>query len=315
MKKEKLLEVEQLNIKFTTSIGDVNVSDDINFTLNKGETFCIVGESGCGKSVVALSLTRLLPENAVINGLVKFEGHTISSLDEKEFAKIRGQKIATIFEQPMSCINPVMRIGDQIAETYRANFNCSKKEAKLQAIKKLEEVKLPGNRYNAYPHELSGGMQQRVMIAIALACNPQLLIADEPTTSLDVTVQYQILELLQELKEKYHMTILMITHDMGVVHDMADRIGVMYAGNMMEISEREDFFKKPLHPYAIELLNVVKDPCHYTIPGAVPNLMETFTGCPFEPRCNKKTALCKINKPESVVMGERIVRCLNVMPN
>ncbi|KNZ40748.1 ABC transporter ATP-binding protein [Acetobacterium bakii] len=315
MKKEKLLEVEQLNIKFTTSIGDVNVSDDINFSLNKGETFCIVGESGCGKSVVALSLTRLLPENAIIKGSIKFEGFNISELEEKEFSEIRGRKIATIFEQPMSCINPVMRIGDQIAETYRANFNCSRKEAKQQALKKLEEVKLPANRYNSYPHELSGGMQQRVMIAIALACNPQLLIADEPTTSLDVTVQYQILELLQELKEKYNMTILMITHDMGVVHDMADRIGVMYAGNMMEIADRDEFFQRPLHPYAVELLNVVRDPCIYTIPGTVPNLMEWVPGCPFEPRCKRSTEACKINKPKNIVMGERIVRCLNVVPN
>ncbi|MBC3889074.1 ATP-binding cassette domain-containing protein [Acetobacterium paludosum] len=315
MNKEKLLEVEKLNIKFLTSIGDVNVSENINFHLKRGEIFCIVGESGCGKSVVALSLTRLLPENAMINGSIKFEGVDIANLEDKEFAKIRGRKIATIFEQPMSCINPVMRIGNQIAETYRANFKCSKKEAKEQALKKLKEVKLPINRYNSYPHELSGGMQQRVMIAIALACNPQLLIADEPTTSLDVTVQYQILELLQEIKEKYNMAILMITHDMAVVHDMADTIGVMYAGNMMEIAARDAFFQQPLHPYAQELLNVVKDPCNYTIPGTVPNLMESFLGCPFEPRCNKSTEICKTKKPEDIVMGKRIVRCLNVVPN
>ena len=304
-----LLTVRDLNICFRTGGGDVRAVNDFSLSLPEGSITCIVGESGSGKSVAALSLMRLLPVNAVIGGQLLFDGLRLDQLEDKQYRSIRGDRIATIFEQPMSCLNPAMRVGDQLAEIYIHKKGMSRREAMVRVKEKLSEVRLPERCLEAYPYELSGGMRQRVMIAMALALDPELLIADEPTTSLDVTVQYQILELLRSVIEAHHMTVLMITHDLSIVYRMADQIAIMYAGYLMEIASREEFFTDCRHPYSQEFLKVVTDEDLYYIPGSVPDLLHLPKGCPFAPRCRKKQALCEEELPAMKGESGRKVRC------
>lgn len=307
--KDTLLKVKNLKVEFQTKAGIVRVAEDISFEINEGETLCLVGESGCGKSVVAMSIMGLLPENAKLSGEIWYREKELLHCNPKDMLSIRGKEIAMIFEQPMSCLNPVMTVGEQITEAYMANNKCSKRKAISETKLKLEEVGIPSKRYSEFPHELSGGMQQRVMIAIALACGLRLLIADEPTTSLDVTVQYQILELLYSLKERYKMSLFMITHDLGVVAEMSDSVGVMYAGTMMELSSAKDFFLKPCHPYSKALLNVISGNKLNPIAGTVPNLMEKSEGCPFYLRCEEAVEKCIKEKPKSRFIYNRMERC------
>jgi peptide/nickel transport system ATP-binding protein len=303
-----ILTVKNLHIVFQTQHGPVQVADEIGFAIHEKETFCLLGESGCGKSVIALSILRLLPENAVVSGEIIYKGHDLAAVSSKQLPAYRGTEIAMIFEQPASCLNPVMRIGEQLAEVYRAQ-GCSNREAKVKAHTKLAEVGISPRRYSAYPHELSGGMQQRVMIALAIACEPALLIADEPTTSQDVTIQRQILDLLGELQDRYKMALLLITHDLGVVAEMADTVGVMYAGYMMEIANVGSFFKETGHPYANALRCLFVDGHLNPIAGNVPNLSEKSAGCPFFPRCPEALAICAKYKPGPKFVRGKMQRC------
>jgi len=303
---EEVLTIRNLNIHFDTRCGQVNVVDHIDLSIKENETLCIVGESGCGKSVLAVSVLGLLPENAVVTGSIKYRGKELLNHADTSF---RGKKIAMIFEQPMSCLNPVMSVGSQIAESITENLGYSKKAARADAMSILNDVGIPVSRFDAYPHQFSGGMQQRAMIAMALACRPSLLIADEPTTSLDLTVQYQILELLERVKEEYKLAMLMITHDLSVVAEMADKVAVMYAGTLLEVSPVLDFFKSPLHPYSKALLSVVSGNRLRPIAGSVPNLTEKRSGCPFVTRCSQCASICETSNPKPVFINNRMEKC------
>lgn len=315
---EKLLEINHLKIQFDTAKGVVEAIDDISLTVNKGETLCIVGESGCGKSVTSLSIMRLLasPPARYAGGEIIFNGENLLEKSEKEMCKIRGNDIAMIFQEPMTALNPVYTIGRQISESVRLHTNATRQEATARALEllKLVGVSDPECRLKEYPHQLSGGMRQRVMIAIALSCNPKLLIADEPTTALDVTIQAQILRLMKKLKAELGMTIVLITHDLGVVAQMADRVVVMYGGKVIEESEVKEFFAHPRHPYTQGLLQCIpridqpKDEL-YTIPGTVPNLIHRPEGCIFRNRCGAAQKICESASPEMKWSGERGVAC------
>lgn len=303
-----ILTVKNLGVVFQTKNGPVQVADEICFAIHEREAFCLLGESGCGKSVIALSILGLLAENAVVSGEIIYKGHDLLTCSSKQLLTYRGREIAMIFEQPASCLNPVMSIGEQLAEVYRVH-GCSNREARDQAHTKLAEVGISPQRYSAYPHELSGGMQQRVMIALAIACEPALLIADEPTTSQDVTIQRQILDLLGALQDRYQMALLLITHDLGVVAEMADTVGVMYAGYMMEIAKVGSFFKEAGHPYANALRRLFVDGRLNPIAGNVPNLSENNSGCPFFSRCPEALAICAKYKPEPRFVRGKMQRC------
>lgn len=286
---EKILEVKDLHVSFKTHNGNVRAIRGVSFDLYKGETLAIVGESGSGKSVTTKVLMGILAKNGIIeNGEVIFEGKDITKLSKKEMTKIRGKDIAMIFQDPMTSLNPTMTIGKQILECIIEHQNYSKKEAKEKAIELIDLVGIthPEKRYKQYPHQLSGGMRQRVVIAIALACNPKILIADEPTTALDVTIQSQILELIKELQEKIGLSIIFITHDLGVVANVADRVAVMYAGRFVEYGTSEEIFFDPKHPYTWGLLASVPDMDDdedelYAIPGSPPNLLYPPKGDAF----------------------------------
>ncbi|MGN1422877.1 MAG: ABC transporter ATP-binding protein [Oscillospiraceae bacterium] len=304
---ENLLEIKDLKIEFETQKGIVSAVDGIDLTVKKGETLCIVGESGCGKSVTSLSVMRLLdtPPAHYSGGQILFEGEDLLQKTEKQMCDIRGNKIAMIFQEPMTALNPVYTIGRQLTETIRRhNKDMSKQDIRKRAVELLGTVGIrdPERRLNEYPHQLSGGMRQRVMIAIALSCGPELLIADEPTTALDVTIQAQILNLLKKLKQELNMTIILITHDLGVVAQMADRVTVMYGGTVVEESDVHDFFANPRHPYTkallacIPRLDMPKDTL-YTITGSVPNLLERPEGCIFRNRCPRAADCCAEKKP------------------
>jgi peptide/nickel transport system ATP-binding protein len=304
-----LLEVNDLQTWFLTRDGVTRAVDGVSFTIAAGETLAIVGESGCGKSVTALSLMRLLPSPPaqIVAGDIRFMGRGLLDLNEREMRDIRGNEIAMIFQEPMTSLNPVMTIGRQIAETLVAHKGLSRKAALERAVAILDRVRIPDARRRAaqYPHELSGGMRQRVMIAIALACDPKLLIADEPTTALDVTVQAQILDLMNELKRETSAAILLITHDLGVVAETAQRVIVMYAGRKIEEASVFDLFDNPLHPYTRALLASAPRSSAATgtgdrlaeIPGVVPSLRETIPGCAFAPRCSLVQARCHVERP------------------
>ena len=309
MSVDPLIQLRDVGIAFRTRTGPVRVADHIGFEMQYGETLCLLGESGCGKSVLALSIPGLLPDNAVVTGQILYQGVDLLSMPERQRRKARGREIAMIFEQPMSCLNPVMRIGEQIAETLRANDGTKGREARREAERRMEEVGIPRRRFSDFPHELSGGMQQRVMIAMALACRPKLLIADEPTTALDPTVQRQILDLLKELKERYGAALLIITHDLGVAAEMSDTVAVMYAGTLMEYSPVQEFFTCPGHPYSHALLNVISGKELNPIPGNVPSLTELPPGCPFHPRCDQAADICSRRKPDPVYKGSRMEKC------
>ena len=298
-----ILDVQNLTVHFYTYAGVVKAIEKVSFNVYEGETFALVGETGCGKSVTSMTILKLLPPNAEVSGKIIFKGEDLLKKSEEEMRKIRGKEISMIFQDPMTSLNPLFKIKDQMVDVITLHNNVPKKEAEERAKELLIAVGLPDPEriLNSYPHELSGGMRQRVMIAMALSSNPSLLIADEPTTALDVTIQKQILELILRLKEEQNFPVLLITHDLGIVAEVCDRIGVMYAGNIMEIASTEELFKNPLHPYTQGLLSVVPDP-RYKKPlkplrGSVPSLLNPPTGCRFHPRCDYASEICKQEKP------------------
>jgi oligopeptide transport system ATP-binding protein len=304
-----LLSVNDLRTYFETEDGTVKAVDGLSFELRRGETLGIVGESGSGKSVANLSLMRLIPDppGKIVSGSVIFDGRDILKLTSREVRDIRGKRIAMIFQDPMSSLNPFMRVSKQLMEVTRLHLGHSKAEARRHAIMMLETVGIPdaGQRVDSYPHEFSGGMRQRVMIAMALSCRPELLIADEPTTALDVTIQAQILELIKRLKEETGASVILITHDLGVVAGMTDHIIVMYAGKVFERAPTAELFERPGNPYTRGLLRSVPDPSDeqgklYQIPGSPPDLAQLPPGCPFAPRCERATEICAREFPPFV---------------
>lgn len=310
-----LLEVKDLKVQFKAKAGSIHAVDGVSFAVKPGEKVAIVGESGCGKSVTALSIMRLVaqPPGVYAGGSLIFEDKDLLELSEKEMQKIRGGQIGMIFQDPMACLNPTMTVGKQIAEGLRIHLKLSAREAHKRAISLLEQVGIPvpAERINAYPHQFSGGMRQRVMIAIALACNPKLLIADEPTTALDVTVQAQILELISAVCAEFGTSLIIITHDLGVVAGLADRVIVMYAGKVIEQATTDELFANPRHPYTLGLLESVPrlDEERYselkTIDGAPPDLLNPPTGCPFMPRCFFARNACRTMPPLEALPGKK----------
>jgi len=317
---EKTIEIKNLKTHFFTEYGRIPAVDGVDFELLKGEVLGLVGESGCGKSVLALSILRLVPDppGKIISGEINFSGKNIISLPEREMRKIRGNRISMVFQEPMTSFNPVFNIGNQIKECLILHKGFKKKEAWEKAIELLYQVgmKRPEEVMKRYPHQLSGGMLQRAMIAMAISCKPSLLIADEPTTALDVSVQAQILDLLLKLKEELNMSIILITHDLGVVSEMADWVAVMYTGKIQEFAKVEDIFKNPLHPYTIGLLNSLpqfnSSGKLNAIEGNVPDFLELPMGCKFNPRCPKVSSICKEIEPNLEQVSEKHwVRCYN----
>lgn len=299
-----LLQVKDLYVRFKTEDGLVTAVNGLNFNIKQGQSLGIVGESGSGKSQTAFALMGLLARNGVTSGEALFEGKNLLTMPTKDLNRIRASEISMIFQDPMTSLNPYMKVGDQLAEVLILHKGMSKKQAREESIKMLDAVKIPEarKRINMYPHEFSGGMRQRVMIAMALLCRPKLLIADEPTTALDVTVQAQILALLSELQRDFGTTIIMITHDLGVVAGFCDRILIMYAGRTMAYGHTVDIFRRPTHPYTIGLLNAVpkldgEGERLGTIPGNPPNLLDLPAGCPFAPRCEHAMDICFTTPP------------------
>ncbi len=301
-----LLEIEDLRTWFFTSDGVVRAVDGVSYSVAPGETLAVVGESGCGKSVTAMSVLRLLPSPParIVSGAIRFEGRDLLTASEAEMRKIRGNEISMIFQEPMTSLNPVLTVGRQIAETLELHQGLSAADAQSRAVEMLETVRIPeaARRANEYPHQLSGGMRQRVMIAMALACKPKLLIADEPTTALDVTIQAQILELMLDLKEKVGAAIVLITHDLGVVAETAQRVVVMYAGRKVEEASVADLFARPMHPYTRGLMGSIPRLAGGAkrlteIPGIVPRLNQPIIGCAFAERCAFVTERCRQEAP------------------
>lgn len=318
----RLLEVSSLQTHFRSAAGINRAVDGLNFHIDAGETLAIVGESGCGKSVTSMSILRLIPDKAgKISGSVRFDGRDLLSLSDKEMRDIRGNEISMIFQEPMTSLNPVLTVGWQISETLRLHQRLNRREARDRAIEMLRLVGIPApeRRVKEYPHQLSGGMRQRIMIAMALACNPKLLIADEPTTALDVTIQAQILDLIRDLKNRIGTAVILITHDLGVVAEVAERVVVMYAGRKVEEASVGDLFNNPLHPYTRGLLGAVprlgsslleEDTQLVEIPGLVPKLTEKITGCVFASHCGHVTDLCRSTSPILETKGvDHIVAC------
>jgi oligopeptide transport system ATP-binding protein len=308
-----LLEVKDLRTYFDTEDGEVKAVDGISFNLQRGETLGIVGESGSGKSVTNLSILRLIPEppGRIVSGEVIFNGVDIRSLKEEEVRKIRGRRIAMIFQDPMTSLNPFMKISRQLMEITRLHLGHTKRQAYEHAIKMLETVGIPDARARAgnYPHEFSGGMRQRVMIAMALSCEPELLIADEPSTALDVTIQAQILELIKTLKQATGASVILVTHDLGVVAGMTDHLIVMYAGKVFEQAPTKELFALPGNPYTKGLLRSVPDPTAYQgdlyqIPGLPPDVAHLPAGCPFAPRCERAEDICRSEFPPFVQVNQ-----------
>ncbi|MDO9533895.1 MAG: ABC transporter ATP-binding protein [Bacillota bacterium] len=313
-----LLNIRDLRTHFFTGNGLVRAVDGIDLSIDHGKTEGLVGESGCGKSVTALSIMKLLPRpGKTVGGKIIFEGEDLLLKTPREMSKIRGEKISMIFQEPLSSLNPVLRSGKQIEEAIRLHQGLSRQDAQKEAVRMMELVGIPSPSARArnYPHQLSGGMRQRVMIAMALSCNPSLLIADEPTTALDVTIQAQILELLKELIRELNTSMLLITHDFGIVAELCDMVSVMYAGNIVERASTRAIFKKPMHPYTRGLLNSIPridlnvDRLE-SITGAVPNLAHPPGGCLFNPRCQEHEAICHRKKPLPVeIEPEHFVSC------
>ncbi|MFY0546096.1 ABC transporter ATP-binding protein [Brevibacillus sp. H7] len=315
---QPILQVERLQITFRGEDGDIHPVSGIDFHVNAGETLGIVGESGCGKSVTSLSIMGLLPKGIgrVSGGRILFEGKEITAMSHDELRKIRGNEIAMIFQEPMTSLNPVYTVGEQLGEQIRLHLGLSKREAKERSIEMLRMVGIPRAEeiVREYPHQLSGGMRQRVMIAMAMSCDPKLLIADEPTTALDVTIQAQILDLMRKLKEQKGTSIIFITHDLGVVAEMCDRVVVMYAGQVIEEAPVRELFLNPQHPYTrglIASIPTLDQQKHrlYSIPGSVPHPSAMPAGCRFAPRCEYVRASCRENPPLLDVQDGHRCRC------
>ncbi|MEM4311307.1 MAG: ABC transporter ATP-binding protein [Nitrososphaerales archaeon] len=304
--KRNLLRIENLRTYFFLEKGTVKAVDGVNVEIGEGETLGLVGESGCGKSVTALSLMRLVPyPGKIIDGSILFDGQDILKLNDEEMRKVRGKKISMIFQDPTAALNPVYKVGEQIAEILQLHEKLSKAEALKRAKEMLDLVGIPSaqDRLEDYPHQLSGGMRQRVMIAMALACNPKMLIADEPTTNLDVTIQAQILELMKELRSKFSSSIMLITHHLGLVAEMCDKVAVMYSGEIVEYTDTKTLFKAPKHPYTQGLLKCIPTVTGrlqslFYIKGSIPDPFNLPSGCRFHPRCPYAFDRCKTEKPE-----------------
>ncbi len=318
-----LLDVQRLKTYFYTFEGVAKAVDDVSFYLDKGETLGLVGESGCGKTVTALSVMRLIPEppGKIVHGKILFDGVNLPDLTMKQMRAIRGKRISMIFQEPMASLNPVFTIGDQISEMFVLHQRLGKKKSWERAVEMLRVVQIPSpeKRVHEYPHQLSGGMQQRAMIAMALSCNPEILIADEPSTALDVTIQAQILDLMMQLKKDFDAAIMLITHDLGVVAEIAQRIEVMYAGKVVEEAQTISLFEDPKHPYTRGLLKSIPKLGQRArhgrrrlqeISGVVPSLYELPAGCSFYPRCSQARAVCQENVPELIELEDsHWVRC------
>ena len=316
---ERLLEIKELKISFLTERGMVTAVDGVSFHVDAGETVGVVGESGCGKSVTAESILRLLDEKKTeYEGEIRYRGKNLLAVSQDEMQQIRGNEISMIFQDPMTSLNPVFPIGDQIAEVIRLHQNCSKQEAHQRTVEMLRRTGIPDpeRRVHEYPHEISGGMRQRVMIAMALSCQPQLLIADEPTTALDVTIQAQILELMNDLKQESSMGVILITHDLGVVAEVCSRVVVMYLGQVIEEADVETLFENPLHPYtkglmkAVPVLDGERGKKLHVIKGMVPSLHQIPQGCRFAPRCDYADGRCIAEPPHlQAISDQHKVRC------
>lgn len=313
-----LLEIKDLEVFFKSSQGIVKAVNKVNINTRDGKTTAIVGESGSGKSVTTLAIMGLLDKSSLekISGEINFEGKNLLELSDEELRKIRGNEISMIFQEPMTSLNPALKIGYQMSEVFRTHFKMDKKTAKEKSIEMIKKVEIDRAEdvYNSYPHELSGGMRQRIMIAMALSSSPKLLIADEPTTALDVTIQKEVLELMKKLKEDMKASIIFITHDLGVVSDIADYVNVMYAGKVVERAKAEDIFNNPLHPYTRGLIKAIpsahkkKDEL-YTIRGSVPNPIDLPECCNFCDRCDEKMKICEEKVPEEVDIDGHKVSC------
>ena len=310
--KNRLLNIENLSVLFKLGKNKNKVVNNINFYLKEKETLGIVGESGSGKSVTSLSILRLLPKDITdVKGKIEFEDKNILECNKEEMIDIRGNKISMIFQEPMTSLNPTLTVGYQVTEALLLHKNVTKKEAMEKGVKLLKDCGIPSpeQRFYEYPHQMSGGMRQRIMIAMALACEPKILIADEPTTALDVTVQAQILELLRDIKENNDMSIILITHDFGIVHEICDRVIVMYAGEIVEIGNKKEIFKNPRHPYTkgmIESIPKLTDDVDRlkSIDGSVPDINNMPKGCRFAPRCNYAKDICLEESPEMFKVNE-----------
>ena len=313
-----LLEIKDLEVKYFTSEGTVEAVNSVTFHVDRGETLGLVGETGAGKTTTALSILRLLPDppGKITAGSLTFDGQDLLAKSKKEMHDIRGGQISMIFQDPMTALNPVLRVGDQIAEVILLHNKISKVEAEKRAMEMLEMVGIPAERGREYPHQFSGGMKQRVVIAIALACNPELLIADEPTTALDVTIQAQVLDLMRKLKEELSTAMILITHDLGVVAEICDRVAVMYAGEIVECGTLEQIFEHTAHPYTVGLFQSIPSleedvDMLKPIAGLMPNPMELPTGCKFHPRCPYATEQCaRINPEVTEIAPGHLVKCL-----
>ncbi len=314
----KLLSVRDLTIHYFTDDGIVRAVNGISFDLSKGETFGLVGETGAGKTTTAMGLMRLIPDppGKIVGGEIFFDGQNILNATNHEMRQYRGNKISMIFQDPMTSLNPILTVGDQIAEVIRLHDKGSYAQAHAKAAEMLELVGIPAERLSDYPHQFSGGMKQRVVIAIALACNPQLLIADEPTTALDVTIQAQVLELMDELRRKFETAMIMITHDLGVVAEVCHKVGIMYAGQIVESGDLEAIYEHTKHPYTKGLfgsLPRISDKTNRLQPiyGLMPDPIHLPGGCPFHPRCPERIAECETSAPQNVEVSKgHFVRCL-----
>jgi len=303
---DPVLQLEDLTVRFHLKRGHLTAVDGVNLTVHRGETFGLVGESGSGKTVTARSIMRLVPvpPGEIVRGRILFEGQNILTHSDQQMRELRGTSIAMVFQEPMSALNPVFTVGKQIGDALRTNMGLSKKEAKTRVIELLQLVGIPSpaSRYDNYVHEFSGGMRQRVMLAMALSCNPTFLIADEPTTALDVTIQATILELIRSMIERFHMSLIFITHNLGVVAHTCDTIGVMYASHLVELGDKNELFAKPLHPYTVGLLNSIPrldTQTRYLTPitGSVCNMLQPPQGCKFHPRCAHAMDICTQEVP------------------
>ncbi|MBQ5522668.1 MAG: ABC transporter ATP-binding protein [Oscillospiraceae bacterium] len=318
MSEEKInaLEIENLNVEYHVDKEVVHALNGISFKLAKGKTIGLVGETGAGKTTTGLSILRLIPSPpGVVKGTIKVQGEDISTLSEKQMESIRGNVVSMIFQDPMTSLNPTKTVEAQIAEVIRLHEKCSKKESIEKARSMLEMVGIPGDRGVEFPHQFSGGMKQRVVIAMALACSPEILIADEPTTALDVTIQAQVLDMIRELKRKYNMSMIMITHDLGIVAEICDTVAIVYAGHIVEYGTLEDIFNHTAHPYTVGLFGSLPNMDDRTqrlkpIPGLMPDPTKLPAGCPFCPRCPHATEKCQTVLPELIhIGGEHVVAC------